>query len=275
MGSWVIPGPNPRHPGALSPGVAALSIRDQLAAAVGAGSEGVPESSAGTTQLGQPSLDPLLDPLQPPPLGRARRSSGIVGGECLDDLFHGQAQRLQLASEKDSVEVALVEGAVAAGRPPRRTQHSAPLVEPDRVDGDTRRLGEGTDPQRGLTLDHGPDFSVTPMTTLLTITAQPNAPIACDMSGAGETLAERIAEYRRLFEHALRGRTSDDTSTTFRFADRPGVRDWLLDLVRREAACCPFLSYAVAVDGDGIVWTVSGESAALEDLLDYCPAPSG
>jgi len=74
------------------------------------------------------------------------------------------------------------------------------------------------------------------------------------MTDAEDTLAARIAEYRRLFEHALLGRESTDTATTFRFAARPGVREWLLDLARREAACCPFLSYEIELDE-----TVDGE----------------
>jgi len=112
------------------------------------------------------------------------------------------------------------------------------------------------------------------MTTLLSITASPDAPVACDMTGADDTLVDRLAEYRRLFEHALLGRESTDTATTFRFAARPGVREWLLDLVRREAACCPFLSYDLVEtqDGDQIVWTTSGgvgasEMALLDELL--------
>ncbi len=105
------------------------------------------------------------------------------------------------------------------------------------------------------------------MTTLLTITAQPDAPVACDMSAAGDTLAERVAEYQRLFDFALLGRTSTDTSLTFRFADRSGVRDRLLDLVRREAGCCPFLSYEVSTDGADFLWTVSGEEVATFDAL--------
>jgi hypothetical protein len=110
------------------------------------------------------------------------------------------------------------------------------------------------------------------MTTLLSITADPDAPIACDLTDAEDTLAERLAEYRRLFDHALVGRTSTETTATFRFAMRPGVREWLLDLVRREAACCPFLSYEVDVEDDEIVWAISGnhspsELAILDDLL--------
>ena len=110
------------------------------------------------------------------------------------------------------------------------------------------------------------------MTTLLSITASPDAPVACDMTGADDTLVDRLAEYRLLFEHALLGRESTETATTYRFADRPGVRAWLLDLVRREAACCPFLSYEVDLaeteDGDQIEWTTSGVGASETALLD-------
>ena len=110
------------------------------------------------------------------------------------------------------------------------------------------------------------------MTKLLSVTARPDAPVACDLTDAQDTLAERLAEYRRLFDHALVGRESTATSTTFRFAARPGVSEWVLDLVRREAACCPFLSYEVNQDHGQIVWTTSGgvgasELALLDELL--------
>jgi hypothetical protein len=100
------------------------------------------------------------------------------------------------------------------------------------------------------------------MTTLISIAARPDAPIACDMTGAEDTPADRLVEYRRLFEHALLDRESTGTSITFRFAARPGVREWVLDLVRREAACCPFLSFDVSADGEQIVWTSNGVGAS-------------
>ena len=110
------------------------------------------------------------------------------------------------------------------------------------------------------------------MTKLLSITADPDEPVACDMTAADDTLAERMAEYRRLFEHALVRRDSTDSSTTFRLAGRPGVRDWMLDLVRREAACCPFLSYEVDTEsgpgGEQIVWTTGGLGASDMAVLD-------
>jgi len=109
------------------------------------------------------------------------------------------------------------------------------------------------------------------MTKLLSITAQPDAPVACDMTDAQDTLAERFAEYRRLFEHALVSRSSTDDVTTFRLAARPGVAEWSLDLVRREAACCPYLSYEVDDDGEQIVWSAIGfggsDMAVLDDFL--------
>lgn len=110
------------------------------------------------------------------------------------------------------------------------------------------------------------------MAKLLSITALPEAPVACDMAGAEDTLVGRLAEYRRLFDQALLAREFTDTTTTFRFAARPGVSDWVLDLVRREAACCPFLSFEVDQDGEEVVWTTSGglgasEMAVLDELL--------
>jgi hypothetical protein len=111
------------------------------------------------------------------------------------------------------------------------------------------------------------------MTKLLSIASRPDAPIACDMSSASDNLEERLAEYRRLFEHALTGRESTATATTFRFAARPGVREWVCNLAKREAACCPFLSYEIDEDGEEIVWTTAGglgasDMAILDEYLD-------
>ena len=117
------------------------------------------------------------------------------------------------------------------------------------------------------------------MTKLLSITAPHDAPVACDMTAAEDSLAERMAEYRRLFDHALVARESTDSSTTFRLATRPGVQEWVLDLVRREAACCPFLSYEVDTQddpaGEQIVWTTDGLGASDMAVLDELLAGPG
>ena len=66
-------------------------------------------------------------------------------------------------------------------------------------------------------------------------------------------------------------RETTATTVTFRLAARPGVIESVLDLVRREAACCPFLSYEVDQEGEEIVWTTTGmgaaDIAALDDVL--------
>lgn len=105
------------------------------------------------------------------------------------------------------------------------------------------------------------------MTTLLSIAARPDAPIACDMTAAEDTLPDRMAEYRLLFDQALVARTSTETTTSFTLAAKPGVQDWVLDLVRREAACCPFLSFEVTTDDGRITWTISGADLGLLDEI--------
>lgn len=99
------------------------------------------------------------------------------------------------------------------------------------------------------------------MTKLLSVSASPDAPVACDMTAAHDTLAERLAEYRQLFEHALVDQEATVTSTTYRLADRPGVRKWVLDLIGREASCCPFLSIEVHSEGRHLVWRIEGLGA--------------
>ena len=106
------------------------------------------------------------------------------------------------------------------------------------------------------------------MTALLSISATPTAPVACDMTTAEDSLAERLTEYRRLFDRALIARESTETSTTFRLVDRPEVREWVLDLVRREAACCPFLSFEVDADGGQIDWRTTGLGATDITIFD-------
>jgi hypothetical protein len=78
------------------------------------------------------------------------------------------------------------------------------------------------------------------------------------MTAAQDTPAERLAEYRQLFEHALVGQEATLTSATYRLADSPGVRTWVLDLMRREAACCPFLAMELHAEGDHLVWRIQG-----------------
>src|SRR4051812_39649686 len=108
------------------------------------------------------------------------------------------------------------------------------------------------------------------------IRATPDAPVACDMSAAPDTPDERLAEYRRLFAHALVGRRRRPDAVVLTLAAKPGVHEWLTDLVHREAACCPFLSYEVERRDDSIVWTTrAAADASAQRILDELYALTG
>jgi hypothetical protein len=115
------------------------------------------------------------------------------------------------------------------------------------------------------------------MTRLLSLTARPGAPVACDLSDASDSLADRLAEYRLLFEDALVGRETTATTTTYRFAARPDVAERVRDLAMREAGCCGFLSFEIDDDGDEIVWTTTAGAdatglAVLDELFHAATA---
>ncbi len=96
------------------------------------------------------------------------------------------------------------------------------------------------------------------------IPARPDAPIACDMSTARDTPQERLAEYAELISSALLRRERRPGAVVFAF--RAEAREAVEDLVRREAACCPFLDQRVDATGDEVVWTIAGEGA--DEILD-------
>ncbi len=108
---------------------------------------------------------------------------------------------------------------------------------------------------------------------LLSTQEKTDAPIACDLTGAPDTPEERLAEYGRLFAHALAGRQRTADAVELRFAAKPGVAEWVTDLARREGACCPFLTHHVSSDGAHVTWRASSQAgpaaqAALDGLHD-------
>ena len=103
----------------------------------------------------------------------------------------------------------------------------------------------------------------------LTDRSQP-PPVACALVGTPGAFAERMAEYRRLFEHlAARSRTA--TTISFRFRAGSGVEEWVRDLARREKACCAFFDFTVAADGQEVRWdvTVADDEAARHVLAGF------
>jgi len=82
-------------------------------------------------------------------------------------------------------------------------------------------------------------------------------PIACDMSTATDTPADRLDEYRRLFAGFLVGRERSAAGIRFRFRGHPGIEAWVRDLAAREKACCAFFNVAVTTTDREVLWDVS------------------
>lgn len=100
------------------------------------------------------------------------------------------------------------------------------------------------------------------------IEAQTDVPIICDMTTAADTPEQRLAEYGQLFDQALVARERTEDAVILSFAPQPGVFDHLCDLVRREAACCPFLGYAVDPGPDVITLRVTAAGEMTRAILD-------
>ncbi|MCR6488041.1 hypothetical protein M8542_34970 [Amycolatopsis sp. OK19-0408] len=98
-----------------------------------------------------------------------------------------------------------------------------------------------------------------------------STPVACDMSTARDTPAERLAEYQRLFARALVARERTDVGIRFRFRADPGVEDWVRDLAAREKACCPFFGFDITAEASEVRWdaAVPDTEAARAVLEDF------
>lgn len=80
------------------------------------------------------------------------------------------------------------------------------------------------------------------MPSVLHLPARAGALIACDMTTARDTPAERLAKYRELFARAL---------------------------LRREQACCPLLDYRVETADGNVIYMITGdERASVDTVLD-------
>jgi hypothetical protein len=111
------------------------------------------------------------------------------------------------------------------------------------------------------------------MPTVLHIPALPGAKVACDMSTATDSPDQRLGAYRRLFERALVRRERRDDGVLFAFRAAGGTQAAVVDLARREAACCPFLDYRIETIRDEVVWTTTSavtgdERASVDATLD-------
>jgi hypothetical protein len=103
----------------------------------------------------------------------------------------------------------------------------------------------------------------------------PPPPVVCDMTGATDTLAGRMDEYRRLFSRYLLGRSRTPAGIRFRFRADPGVEEWVRDLARREKACCAFFDFTIGASGHEVWWEarVAGDEAARQMLAGFYRLP--
>jgi hypothetical protein len=85
----------------------------------------------------------------------------------------------------------------------------------------------------------------------------PKAPIVCDMTGAQDTEAERLAEYAQLFAGGFIDRARTREGVLFRFRADEGIEAWVRDLAGREKACCAFFSFTISSDGAEVIWQAS------------------
>jgi hypothetical protein len=95
----------------------------------------------------------------------------------------------------------------------------------------------------------------------------------CDMTTARDTPEERMAEYGRLFEHALIDSERSGDAVIWRFTAHAGVEAWVRDLADREAACCPFLTYTVTAHDGQVTYQIAGDhdpmvQAILDEIHD-------
>jgi hypothetical protein len=80
-----------------------------------------------------------------------------------------------------------------------------------------------------------------------------DAPIACTLSGTD--FEERIAWIAQLNRDGLRAHRREGASLHLHYD--AAVPERVHELVRKESACCAFLSFAIEEEGDAIVVTIT------------------
>jgi hypothetical protein len=93
-------------------------------------------------------------------------------------------------------------------------------------------------------------------------------PIVCDMTDARDTVADRVAEYDRLFTEVLVGRERTEGGIRFRFRADPGVEDWVRDLAAREKACCAWREFDVTLQDGEVWWDERAVDEIAQQFLD-------
>jgi hypothetical protein len=74
-------------------------------------------------------------------------------------------------------------------------------------------------------------------------------PIACSLTPVGQR--DQVAEWRALLAAAATGVTVEGSRATFELAPDFDAAA-LIDLARREQACCAFLSFSLRIESAGV-----------------------
>ena len=86
---------------------------------------------------------------------------------------------------------------------------------------------------------------------------KPTPAVVCDMTSAPDSAEERLAEYARLFEAAFVSRERTAAGIRWRLRAGPGIEAWARDLAARENACCAFMTNAITLAGEHVLWDAS------------------
>lgn len=94
-------------------------------------------------------------------------------------------------------------------------------------------------------------------------------PVACDMTQAPDSVAERLQEYRRLLATAFLARERTHAGVRWRLRGGADIEAWARDLAARENACCAFMTTTITVT-DGEVWwdATTGDDPAARAVLE-------
>jgi hypothetical protein len=99
-------------------------------------------------------------------------------------------------------------------------------------------------------------------------------PIACTLTA--DLSANRIEEWRTALRTSISGvARSAPGRVELRIVDGPHHAGRLVDLARREKACCAFFTFAVEIDSQGVTMVVEvphDAVAVLDDILGLLEA---
>src|SRR5690349_8616924 len=103
----------------------------------------------------------------------------------------------------------------------------------------------------------------------MTDTENTTPAVACDMTDAPDTGAQRLAEYARFLAGAFVARERTAEAMTWTLRADPGIEAWARDLAARENACCAFMTHTISTAAGHVVWHATTiDDPAARAVLD-------